>query len=553
MAEDINFFSWLVPDLKNYLQERGIQCSLARKLDLVRLCELAHELNLEILTADSHGEYVDFDTRHRSVNIGSEVVILDQVSQVSNWNKDLSQIPDVESFDVLVYLTQKCGWNSARLSNYKQDNGYRLHMAGHIDDVQASSDLIPGYMYVKCKCVPETRQSAQPYESWILIRMQSGEIVSGGCTCVADNGACKHCVAFIFSLSSFCERHRDRSTEACTDIQCVWDKPRKKSVPSEISNIDLRIDQSQQPSIVPTLCNYDPRVPAQEIPSHEKDFYNLCKGTDALVLQTLYSEEFDSEDDSETVLPSMTDAFKDINSVDIDSVTNKLKDIFNSRVISEIEEVTVGQNQNFEWFEHRKGRITASLFSSVKCFRFTDNTENYISKQIMGKTTNRCSPSMSFGSLNEPVARHQYFEQYKQSHKHAEIRLCGLFIDPDAPYLGASPDGIVKCKCCGEGLLEVKCSFVHQNKTPREACLDDHYHVRLDENENVQLKIDSPWYIQIQGQLGVCKKQWCDFVFFTKKGFIVDRIYFDEVFFKSIFKKANNFFMKYIVPALKTD
>lgn len=26
-----------------------------------------------------------------------------------------------------------------------------------------------------------------------------------------DNGACKHCVAFIYSLSSFYERHQDRS------------------------------------------------------------------------------------------------------------------------------------------------------------------------------------------------------------------------------------------------------------------------------------------------------------------------------------------------------
>lgn len=52
-----------------------------------------------------------------------------------------------------------------------------------------------------------------------------------------------------------------------------------------------------------------------------------------------------------------------------------------------------------------------------------------------------------------------------------------------------------------------------------------HYHLTLDENENVRLKIDSSWYIQIQGQLGVCYKNWCDFVYFTKKGFIVKRTY----------------------------
>ena len=97
----------------------------------------------------------------------------------------MSKIPDVESFDVLVYLMQSCGWSSDRLTNYKKDNGYRLHMANHVDDVKAAYGLHPDFMYIKCTCMPETRQSAQPYDTWLLVRTSSGEIISGGCTCVA--------------------------------------------------------------------------------------------------------------------------------------------------------------------------------------------------------------------------------------------------------------------------------------------------------------------------------------------------------------------------------
>ena len=79
----------------------------------------------------------------------------------------------------------KCGWSSDRLTSYKIDNGYRLHLAHHIDNVQVSHGLHPEFMYLKCTCVPETRQSAQPYIPWILLRCTSGEIISGGCTCVA--------------------------------------------------------------------------------------------------------------------------------------------------------------------------------------------------------------------------------------------------------------------------------------------------------------------------------------------------------------------------------
>lgn len=56
---------------------------------------------------------------------------------------------------------------------------------------------------------------------------------------------------------------------------------------------------------------------------------------------------------------------------------------------------------------------------------------------------------------------------------------------------------------------------------PKDPCIDDHYHVVLDENENIRLKFDSPRYVQIQGQLGVCQKQWCDFVFYTKKALLL--------------------------------
>lgn len=35
----------------------------------------------------------------------------------------------------------------------------------------------------------------------------------------------------------------------------------------------------------------------------------------------------------------------------------------------------------------------------------------------MGRTIQRSIPSMSFGTLNEAIARHQYFEKCKHAHK----------------------------------------------------------------------------------------------------------------------------------------
>jgi deoxyribodipyrimidine photolyase len=51
MDIQVDFFRWQVSDLKEYLQHRGITCHLYRKHELVKLCELAQELDLEKITS----------------------------------------------------------------------------------------------------------------------------------------------------------------------------------------------------------------------------------------------------------------------------------------------------------------------------------------------------------------------------------------------------------------------------------------------------------------------------------------------------------------------
>ena len=40
----------------------------------------------------------------------------------------------------------------------------------------------------------------------------------------------------------------------------------------------------------------------------------------------------------------------------------------------------------------------------------------------------------------------------------------GLYINPDVPHLGAPPDGLVTCDCCGEGCLEIKCPLCRKDQ-----------------------------------------------------------------------------------------
>ncbi|KAK3092354.1 hypothetical protein FSP39_001790 [Pinctada imbricata] len=90
--------------------------------------------------------------------------------------------------------------------------------------------------------VPETRQHATPYQTWLLVG-KDGNIHSGGCACVADDGFCKHCTVLLFALSSFIERHKERHTQVGTDVSCAWDKPRTSSCPVKIE--DMKTSNSE--------------------------------------------------------------------------------------------------------------------------------------------------------------------------------------------------------------------------------------------------------------------------------------------------------------------
>lgn len=43
----------------------------------------------------------------------------------------------------------------------------------------------------------------------------------------------------------------------------------------------------------------------------------------------------------------------------------------------------------------------------------------------------------------------------KGQHNSQEVATCGFFVNPAFSEVGASPDGIVRCTCCGKGCIEM--------------------------------------------------------------------------------------------------
>ena len=145
-------------------------------------------------------------------------------------------------------------------------------------------------------------------------------------------------------------------------------------------------------------------------------------------------------------------------------------------------------------------------------------------------------PAIQWGIKHEHNAREQYLSCKEKEHAELRCTASGLCINLKHPHLGANPDGVVKCKCCGKGLLKTKCPFKHKERHPHDAT-DNKYCFQPDKGQTF-LKHSHEYYIQVQGLIAVCEADYCDFVCWTPKGTHIERILPDLVLFGEVIKPA---------------
>ena len=124
----------------------------------------------------------------------------------------------------------------------------------------------------------------------------------------------------------------------------------------------------------------------------------------------------------------------------------------------------------------------------------------------------------------------------------------GLHVDLQYPYMGASPDGIINCECCGKGVLEIKCPFCVKNETIDDATNNKTF--CLIKGNTTHLDRKHQYYFQVQAQIILTKSSYCDFVVWTEKEIFIERILPDMHFFEIQVKKVDNFYLKCILPEL---
>ena len=90
-------------------------------------------------------------------------------------------------------------------------------------------------------------------------------------------------------------------------------------------------------------------------------------------------------------------------------------------------------------------------------------------QKISGLTSiNPNIPALKYRRDMEQHASNAFFETFKCSHKEPRLCNCGLFLDGEKPFIGASPDGIVECACRDQACLEIKYPFSISHKSPTD-------------------------------------------------------------------------------------
>ena len=171
-----------------------------------------------------------------------------------------------------------------------------------------------------------------------------------------------------------------------------------------------------------------------------------------------------------------------------------------------------------EWFRCRLGIPTASEFKSVLAKGEGKTRRSYMMKLLGERFTGE--PAEGFTNIHMQRGREMEAEarRFYVSMTDAAVGRIGFLRNGST---GCSPDSLVGC----DGMLEIKTRLPHLQL---ELLLDD--------------KVPSEYVAQIQGQLWVAEREWCDLiVYWPKLRPFIKRVKRDEPYISALAAEVRQF------------
>jgi putative phage-type endonuclease len=181
-----------------------------------------------------------------------------------------------------------------------------------------------------------------------------------------------------------------------------------------------------------------------------------------------------------------------------------------------------------DWYAARLGKATASRFkdaiAALKSGAPAQARRDYLTELVVERLTQQPiqrfqNAAMTWGTEQEPAARAAY-----ESATGRIVEETG-FVAHDTLMAGCSPDGLIDW----DGLIEIKCPYSSAN------------HI-----ETLLNGMPAEHIPQVQGQLWITGREWCDFVSYDPRmpealQLHVQRIQRDEAFIADLERRVSSF------------
>ena len=482
--------------------------------------------------------------------------------KIELWNDDMKLWPFVNLGHVFHYILQKKAFESDYVGQYKVKKAFSYFKSGFVSQVVSAPGADKGTVILKGNVLPSQKVASAPHVVWALLQ-QSGEILTAYCSCTAGlSRCCNHVIAILYKVEFAVSEGLTSPT--CTEVKCKFNDMSKNVVKGckvkdlifEKQILGKKITKSSINSHVKKL--FDPR--GSGVTSVvENDFFDEwreLKPTSGILLYVPKKTDHVCPPPlpkiAENVLEGKHDA-------PYESMVEKFMTqlSFTDIQLQELEKVTRQQSLSREWAIQRNGRLTASCHREIydKVDRILKGQKNvcitYLLVKILGlEKSIQHLPQIRWGNTNEENAVSSFFKEALKHHDTPQIYNCGIFICKQFPFISASPDRIMSCKCCGSHVIEIKCPFGLKD-TPFEVGWKNlSFMEKVD--GTVLLKRSHKYYAQIQGQLGCAS---IDKAFFVVWDPIAasphgELILFETLFWDDMMKSLVIFFKQFVIKYL---
>jgi hypothetical protein len=219
------------------------------------------------------------------------------------------------------------------------------------------------------------------------------------------------------------------------------------------------------------------------------------------------------------------------------------------------------QSASEEWYSQRFRRLTASKcknacnIGKLVCNEAPEaavRAHKFIESNVwkIGNTSGFQTYWMKYGIESEPQAVKKYEEQ-----TNAKVCQTGLWVNPKFPFLACSPDGLVN----DNGLVEIKSLKVFKNNSieditsgtvvlPKETMKRQCFTI---EDGKCVLRENHAYYYQVQMQLLVTERDFCDFILYAEEGEVsIERIFRNESLINEIQNSLTALWFRVLAPEI---